>query len=122
MILKYCTIICTHTHIVLNIKVEKFLTENVAYSHRYDYDVALIRIKGEIPIHDGKDNVTPICLPPIGAYNTTFSGQHSVVAGWGLPYYDSGSTARILQKLELPVIDTAECSKMLPATVTVTPR
>jgi len=77
---------------------------------RYDFDVALL----EIDPFDFAENpsVTPICIPDLKDRDS-YDGWETTVIGWGMPMENAGSSTRILQKLNVPVISTKNCDVMM---------
>ncbi|CAG7728701.1 unnamed protein product [Allacma fusca] len=87
------------------------------FNAKYDYDVALLRLSHKIDFSVANAPI-PICLPEPGLYQETFQGTVPTVAGWGLPHQDAGGSTRILQKLEVPIIDAQKCQELMPTTLT----
>jgi hypothetical protein len=76
----------------------------------YDYDACLLRISH--PLDLASIEATPICLPKVGDARD-FVPEMVTVSGWGMPDELAGSTTRLLQKLDVPVIDLDECVDMM---------
>jgi hypothetical protein len=55
---------------------------------------------------------TPVCLPKLGEHSS-WVGKIPKVAGWGMPDEKAGSTTRLLQKLDVPIIEAEECQDMM---------
>lgn len=80
--------------------------------HRYDYDVALIKIATSIDLSGGSA-INPICLPELSFPPRDFTGDIVIVSGWGKSDQDAATTMRALQKLEVPVISRPICQELL---------
>ena len=84
------------------------------FTRDYDYDAAVIRIRGWIPLVTGESQaLVPICLPKAGTYGNTYAGQNATVVGWGVGQEDASATTRLLQKLFVPILGTARCKSVL---------
>jgi V8-like Glu-specific endopeptidase len=83
----------------------------------YDYDIALLKLDRKIDLKSA-DAPTPICLPPAASYKETYVGLSPTVVGWGLADEVAGATTRLLQKLDVPVIDLDRCRKIMPHELT----
>ncbi len=71
--------------------------------------MALIKLKSRIDF--GKYSfIQPACLPQLHVYNVTYENEVAIVAGWGLNAADAHSTMGTLQKLNVTVFSTAECT------------
>lgn len=56
--------------------------------------------------------VRPICIPPLGNH-FKYTGAPALVAGWGKSYNSAGAQTRLLQKVEVPVLDSAYCGQLI---------
>ncbi|CAG7722478.1 unnamed protein product [Allacma fusca] len=83
----------------------------------YDYDAALLKLDRKIDL-TAADAPTPICLPNPATYKETYVGKSPTVVGWGLADEVAGATTRLLQKLDVPVIDLDKCRAMMPHELT----
>ncbi|XP_053318135.1 ovochymase-1 [Spea bombifrons] len=72
---------------------------------RYDYDIALLRLKEPLELNDF---VRPVCLP--SAADTLAPSSVCVVTGWGNTQ-EGGQLAARLQQLQVPILDNAVCNK-----------
>ncbi|XP_037791599.1 phenoloxidase-activating factor 3-like [Penaeus monodon] len=69
-------------------------------------DIALVRLNREATF---SNYIQPICLPPAGFDITAFLGGREVtVAGWGTT--ERGPDTQVLQKVQIPFVDKAECN------------
>lgn len=97
-----------------NQKEQKFEVERIyyepGYSHatgNYAADIVLVILKTTIEF---RSYITPICIP----YGLSFdelivpAGWKGIVAGWGKTQ-SGGAPSEILKKVELPVVDKAQC-------------
>ena len=89
----------------------------MSYTFRFDYDAALLRVDRKIPLV-GDKAPTPICLPKPGSWHNLFDNQKALVSGWGLGDENAGSTTRLLQKLDVPVIPMQKCKDAMPHDLT----
>jgi secreted trypsin-like serine protease len=87
------------------------------FTAKYDYDVALLRLKKDIDFAAPNAPI-PICLPEPALYNETYKEKIATVSGWGLSSQDAGATTRILQKLQVPILDMKRCHELMPKTLT----
>jgi secreted trypsin-like serine protease len=86
------------------------------FSEEFDYDVALLRLDRPLDF-TGPNRTTSICLPKVGDYKTTYAGSKAQVAGWGLLEDKGVESSKILQKLEVPVLDIEVCKAALSTSV-----
>jgi len=93
----------------IRLKVKKIISHPL-FTEKYDYDVALLQLEKKLDLQTL--GIPPICLPDIGD-RRRFIGVKAIVTGWGKPDEVAGSTTRILQKLDVPIIKLADCSKMM---------
>jgi len=92
------------------------------------YDIALVRIRGEIKLFgvgdDGMDSfVSPVCLPwnSNDPGHDVTTGDKTTVTGWGRMtnnatvssenYKQFNAASRTLQKVELPIVEMDVCSE-----------
>ena len=54
--------------------------EQKLFFHRYDYDVALLKLSTRIDLKN-PDSPTPVCLPDAENYSRTYEGQNPWVVG-----------------------------------------
>jgi secreted trypsin-like serine protease len=72
-----------------------------------DNDVSLLKLA--TPLDFSKIHIQPACLPYKYA-NSDFQGTSIVASGWGT-LASGGKQPSILQKVDLPVLTTAECRR-----------
>ncbi|KAI7800710.1 transmembrane protease serine 4a isoform X1 [Triplophysa rosa] len=84
--------------------VDKIILNRDYTSSRNDYDIAMIRLQAPITVGETR---RPVCLPPqdLGLQ----AGDNLVVTGWG-HVKEKGSLSSNLQKAQIPLIDSAQCS------------
>ncbi|XP_038610616.1 serine protease 27-like [Tachyglossus aculeatus] len=69
-------------------------------------DVALVKLDAPVTFND---HIMPVCVPDLGV--DFQAGMKCWVTGWGSPSeQDHLPNPRILQKLEVPIIDTQKCN------------
>jgi len=93
----------------IRLKVKKIINHPL-FTSKYDYDVALLRLEKKLDLKTL--GIPPICLPKIGQHSS-FEGVKATVTGWGKPDENAGSTTRLLQKLDVPIIATKKCEDMM---------
>ncbi|CAG2101082.1 unnamed protein product, partial [Medioppia subpectinata] len=76
-------------------------------SHPDRYDIAVLRLDRPVRYND---NVLPVCLPTPGF---RYEGWYGVVTGWGKtdPALSNRYGTRLLQKVDVPIIDNEECEQ-----------
>ncbi|CAG7825632.1 unnamed protein product [Allacma fusca] len=79
------------------------------FTNGYDFDVSLLELKTPINFRM-PDAPTPICLPPLGVTNNMYMGKWAKVVGWGKGFEHAGSNNRLLQKLNIPILDMEKCN------------
>jgi len=89
---------------------QKFAVDEVVIHPKYQftpqadrYDVALLRLDRPAYL---QPHVLPICLP---TSTSTEVGQRAWVAGWGATDPESTNRPKILQAVEVAVIDSGDC-------------
>jgi len=87
------------------------------FNQDFDYDVTLLKLDRKIDL-SAPDAPTPVCLPGPGEYEDGFEDETPTVIGWGMAAEDAGGTTRLLQKLEVPVIDLRICESWMSSTLT----
>lgn len=93
------------------------IIQHPLFNEQYDFDFALLRLEKKIDL-GAADAPTPICLPPPNKFAETFEDTKPWVVGWGMPAENAGSTTRVLQKLEIPIIPLKTCQGWLGKVVT----
>lgn len=93
------------------------LYESYSKSHSFDYDVSLLKLDRKIDL-SAADAPTPVCIPGVGQYDDGFEDQTPTVIGWGTAAEDAGGTTRILQKLEVPVLELKICESWMSGALT----
>ncbi|XP_050356174.1 venom serine protease-like [Nymphalis io] len=78
-------------------------------SSNYDFDVAILKINGQIKYND---YVAPVCLP-FKYVNNDFTGSKVTLLGWGT-LSPGGPTSNVLMKVDLNVISQATCRQSYP--------
>ncbi|XP_030051057.1 mucin-2 [Microcaecilia unicolor] len=84
-------------------EVKKLFTHGKYSQRTFDNDIALLLVSS--PIHFDKWRL-PICMPPLGEFNMR-DWKICYVVGWGSAM--TGISSRILQKMELTLIDWKLC-------------
>lgn len=76
-------------------------------SHPDRYDIAVLKLDRAVRY---SSNIIPVCLPPNGF---KFESWYGVVTGWGKtdPALSNRYGTRLLQKVDVPVINNEECEK-----------
>ncbi|XP_046986396.1 trypsin-1-like [Schistocerca americana] len=86
--------------------VERFVPHSHYVPAYSDYDIAVLKVK---PAFRFSKKVKPVKLPK---QDEEFSaGTVGVVAGWGTKNFGVPKYTRTLYKVEVPIIDFAECDK-----------
>ena len=77
--------------------------------------MCLLKLKKPVKLRDkGSGNeVIPVCLPKVGDEKVDLSGKKATISGWGLADEKAGATTKILQKLDIPIIDWKKCQHLL---------
>uniref|UniRef100_A0A9J8BZ37 Transmembrane serine protease 4a n=2 Tax=Cyprinus carpio TaxID=7962 RepID=A0A9J8BZ37_CYPCA len=96
--------------------VDKILVHKDYISGHNDYDIAMIRLQSPITVGESR---RPVCLPPqdLGLKG----GDNVVVTGWG-HLSEKGNLSPKLQKAQISIIDTDQCSSPSVYGISVTPR
>ncbi|KXJ23498.1 Transmembrane protease serine 6 [Exaiptasia diaphana] len=76
---------------------------NEKKNHKYDYDIALMKLKKSITY---SDKVQPVCLPT----QSYPPGTNCYVTGWG-DLTDGGRSPWRLRQVQVPLVSTRECSR-----------
>ncbi|ODM92213.1 Coagulation factor X, partial [Orchesella cincta] len=101
----------------LRFEVEEVIMHPL-FTKLYDYDFALLRLKGKVDIADS-DSPTPICLPPVNTLDSfNLDGKQLTVSGWGLADENAKGSTRLLQKLDVPYISSSQCSSFYKNLIT----
>jgi hypothetical protein len=88
------------------------------FSSDFDYDASLLEIHGRINFNNPFSPI-PVCLPPLQQdLNSSYTNIKATVVGWGRGFEDAGSNNRLLQKVDVPVLDLSECNKTMSEALT----
>ncbi|XP_053117435.1 serine protease 33-like isoform X2 [Hemicordylus capensis] len=78
-------------------------------SYRYHGDIALMKLMKPVKF---SRTILPVCLPKTSDPDSFPVGMSCWVTGWGRPYATAPYLSRILQELEVPILDSEECNQM----------
>ncbi|XP_020912672.1 trypsin-3 [Exaiptasia diaphana] len=85
-------------------KIIKHEEYNETSGHRYDYDVALLKLKGNITYDD---KIRPVCLK-----NQSFpTGTNCTVTGWGRLNESSSRIPSRLRQAVVPLVSHRDCQR-----------
>ncbi|XP_008115752.1 serine protease 27 isoform X2 [Anolis carolinensis] len=71
-------------------------------------DIALMKLKEPVQF---SQTILPICLPNSSDPDSFSSGMTCSATGWGAFIREKGLIARILQEIEIQIVDIEECNK-----------
>jgi hypothetical protein len=74
------------------------------------FEISIRRLKKSLDL--SAIEATPICLLKPGERNE-FTDLWAKVVGWGMPDEHAGATTRLLQKLDVPVMDSQHCANIM---------
>ncbi|XP_015905531.1 trypsin-1-like [Parasteatoda tepidariorum] len=88
-------------------RVEKIFKHPKLYQpRRYNNDIALLKLMKPIGY---ESYVWPACLPD---HEEDFSGQQGTIMGWGFLQENGGVRAKILQKVQVPIMNRTQCQNL----------
>ncbi|XP_046541608.1 suppressor of tumorigenicity 14 protein [Equus quagga] len=93
-------------------RIKRIISHPAFNDFTFDYDIALLELQQPA---EYSGTVRPICLP--GVSHAFPAGKAIWVTGWGHTQ-EGGTTALILQKGEIRVINQTTCEKLLPQQIT----
>ncbi|XP_014253065.1 trypsin-7-like [Cimex lectularius] len=70
----------------------------------FDNDIAILRLNDRVPVNT--EVIRPICLP--STTEETYEGTKAIATGWGTLRED-GQPSCLLQEVEVPVMNNADC-------------
>jgi transmembrane serine protease 9 len=100
----------------LRYKVVK-ITNHPLFNNKFDFDVSLLQLETPIDFRM-PDAPVPICLPPVNATDEMYHDDRALVSGWGKGLENAGSNNRLLQKLDVPILNLKVCNETMPYDLT----
>jgi len=97
----------------LNVKVVEIKQHKAYNSKNFDNDISLLRLETPVTF---SNNIMPVCLP-FNYVSTSWEGQMIMAGGWGT-LTQGGKQPTILQKVELPFMNTAQCRQYYGTSIT----